>query len=447
MKTKLTLVLLTLAQIASAQTFSLSSGITNTSGKEKDNLIGNGYNIQADAFLPFYKKNRFSLGLSLGADYTRLKNLSPDNEAVANRYKVHNTNVTIGANTDHAMSNSIAGLLGLQAQFQFGNFSVSPGISSGYLHFKPGGSVQTGSADINGEQRQIGLVNEEQETVKGILFKPVLKIGYQFTQRITVFAQTSLVSGPEIRRTTSYLVPQGGFRDDNIYEPTQLANGTWASVTSVATYTIKEINIGVSVNLGARKNKPSGPRGGAASASYAAGKAIVNDPSGKSISTKGVKRSEAVVAPTNEKSISEKGLKRSEAKAAPGNPIGGIIVKGGKNPGGNMLQFVSNDNGEVIMNGLEAGSYTFRLATGEQSAGKSISTKGVKRSDMAKPGSPIGGIVVKGGKNPGGGMNIQAVSNENGDVELTIPEAGDYLFKLEAPKRNSGLKDTLKTQV
>jgi len=206
-----------------------------------------------------------------------------------------------------------------------------------------------------------------------------------------------------------------------------VANGTWASVTNVATYTIKEINIGVSVNLGARKNKTSGPRGGAASASYAAGKAIVNDPSGKS--------------------INEKGVKRSEAMAAPGNPIGGIIVKGGKNPGGNMLQFVSNDNGEVIMNGLEAGSYTFRLATGEQPAGKSISEQGVKRGEMAKPGNPIGGIIVKGGKNPGGGMNIQAVSNENGDVELTIPEAGDYLFKLEAPKRNSGLKDTLKTQV
>jgi hypothetical protein len=427
MKTKLTLALLAIAHLASAQTISLSSGIANTSAKEKDNLIGNGYNIQADAFLPFYKKNRFSLGIALGAGYTRLKNLSPDNEAVANRYKVHNTNVAIGANTDHAMSNSISGLLGLQAQFQFGNFSVSPGISSGYLHFKPGGSVQTGNADINGEQRQIELVKEEQETVKGILFKPVLKIGYQFTQRITVFAQTSLVSGPEVRRTTSYLVPQGGFRDDNIYEPTQLANGTWASVTNVATYTIKEINIGVSVNLGARKNKTSGPRGGAASASYAAGKAIVNDPSGKS--------------------INEKGVKRSEAMAAPGNPIGGIIVKGGKNPGGNMLQFVSNDNGEVIMNGLEAGSYTFRLATGEQPAGKSISEQGVKRGEMAKPGNPIGGIIVKGGKNPGGGMNIQAVSNENGDVELTIPEAGDYLFKLEAPKRNSGLKDTLKTQV
>jgi len=422
MKTKLTLALLALAHITSAQIISLSSGIANTSGKEKDNLIGNGYNIQADAFLPFYKKNHFSLGIAVGADYTSLKNLSPDNRAVANRYKVHNTDVAISANTAHAMSNSLAGLLGLQAQFQLGNFSVSPGISTGYLHFKPGRSVQTGSADINGEQRQIELVKEEPEKVTGILFKPAIKIGYQFTQNISVFAQTSLISGPEIRRTTSYLVPQGGFRDDNMYEPAQIANGTWASATNVTTYNIKEINIGVSVNIRSGKNNG----GGAASASYAAGKAIVTDPSGRSISEKGVKRSEM---------------------AKPGSPIGGIVVKGGKNPGGSMMQLVSNDNGEVIMNGLEAGTYTFRLTAPDQGSGKSINEKGVKRSEMAKPGNPIGGIIVKGGKNPGGGMSIQAVSNENGEVELTIPEAGDYLFKLEAPERNSGLKDTLKTNV
>lgn len=423
MKKTLTLALLSFAHIASAQTISLSSGIATTSGKEKGNLTGNGYNIQADAFLPFYKKNRFSLGLTAGGNYTRLKNLLPDNEAVASRYKVHNTTIAIGANTDQAMSNSLSGLLGLQAQLQFGKFAVSPGISSGYLYFKPGGSVQTGRAIINGEQRQIDLVKNNGESVKGIVFKPALKVGYGFTQGISVFAQASLTSGPEIRRTTSYLVPQGGFRDDNTYEPAQLANGTWTSATNVAHYAIKEFNIGVSFNLGSRKNKNKG--GGAASASYAAGKAIASDPSGKSISEQGVKRSEM---------------------AKPGNPIGGIIVKGGKNPGGNMLQFTSNDNGEVVMNGLEAGTYTLRLTTPEQS--KSINEKGLKRSEMAKPGNPIGGIIVKGGKNPGGNMNIQAVSNENGEVELKIPEAGDYIFKLETPGQNrTGLKDTLKTQV
>ncbi len=34
-----------------------------------------------------------------------------------------------------------------------------------------------------------------------------------------------------------------------------------------------------------------------------------------------------------------------------GNPIGGIIVKGGKNPGGSMMTITTNGNGELNLNG------------------------------------------------------------------------------------------------
>jgi hypothetical protein len=44
--------------------------------------------------------------------------------------------------------------------------------------------------------------------------------------------------------------------------------------------------------------------------------------------------------------------------AKPGNPIGGIIVKGGKNPGGQMRQLQTNNFGEFEYTGLEAGSYS-----------------------------------------------------------------------------------------
>lgn len=41
-----------------------------------------------------------------------------------------------------------------------------------------------------------------------------------------------------------------------------------------------------------------------------------------------------------------------------GNPIGGIIVKGGKNPGGNMRTTQTNEYGEFEFTGWEKGSYT-----------------------------------------------------------------------------------------
>lgn len=46
----------------------------------------------------------------------------------------------------------------------------------------------------------------------------------------------------------------------------------------------------------------------------------------------------------------------------PGNPIGGISIKGGKNPGGNLRTATTNTYGEFEFTGLEAGSYTFEAA-------------------------------------------------------------------------------------
>lgn len=51
-------------------------------------------------------------------------------------------------------------------------------------------------------------------------------------------------------------------------------------------------------------------------------------------------------------------------------------------------------------------------------------------SAMARPGNPIGGLNIKGGKNPGG--NVQSrTTNENGEFEFTDLEAGDYTFTVE----------------
>ena len=45
----------------------------------------------------------------------------------------------------------------------------------------------------------------------------------------------------------------------------------------------------------------------------------------------------------------------------PGNPIGGLTIKGGKNPGGNLLTRQTNENGEFEFTDLEPGDYTFTV--------------------------------------------------------------------------------------
>ncbi|RYY15879.1 MAG: hypothetical protein EOO04_27910 [Chitinophagaceae bacterium] len=49
---------------------------------------------------------------------------------------------------------------------------------------------------------------------------------------------------------------------------------------------------------------------------------------------------------------------------------------------------------------------------------------------MMRPGQPIGGIIVKGGKNPGGSLRVVR-TNEYGEFEFNKLDAGDYKFIVE----------------
>ncbi|MBB6237687.1 hypothetical protein HDC90_002309 [Pedobacter sp. AK013] len=98
-----------------------------------------------------------------------------------------------------------------------------------------------------------------------------------------------------------------------------------------------------------------------------------------------------------------------------GQPIGGIVVKGGKNPGDNTITLITNQNGEIEFNNASAGNYKFIILVPSTNP----------KSRVA--GSPIGGIVVKGGKNPGGNL-ITLITNENGEIELNNLPVGTYKF-------------------
>ena len=58
---------------------------------------------------------------------------------------------------------------------------------------------------------------------------------------------------------------------------------------------------------------------------------------------------------------------------------------------------------------------------------------------VAGPGEPIGGIVVKGGKNPGGQMLVLATTDSKGRFDIAFPEEGEYRIEL-----GMGAKTTLR---
>ena len=104
-----------------------------------------------------------------------------------------------------------------------------------------------------------------------------------------------------------------------------------------------------------------------------------------------------------------------EVSFVAGQPIGGIVVKGGKNPESITLMLVTNQNGEIEFNNTSIGNYKFIISVPSTNP----------KSRVA--GSPIGGVIVKGGKNPGGSL-ITLITDENGEIELNNLPVGNYKF-------------------
>lgn len=483
---------------------SIGAGISNTSSSVKEkNYLGNGYDVQGNVFVPFTGKadGKFALGVLAGGTYYTSGSLTPDISKLQALYKLYNGNLAISNNQiGGATSKGLMGTIGLQASLTLNHFVLSPSVSGGYFSLKQHGFAAQSSVMVNGAKQTITLLDLDETRQTGFVVIPKLKIGYSFTKTFGVYTSAAFNMGPKLSSAQRKLEPQGGFNDKNTYEPSQLSSGKMISQPVSAAYQTLMLNIGVNWSVGRKTKKPS-----TMPSRLSMTPTTARQTQG---ATFGEKVNQGMQPAAAEKSTNplyeDKGTATTNplagaSLAKPGSPIGGIVVKGGKNPGGNLLVVTSNDSGEFGLNGLEVGNYQFTLTAPEelQSKGigtqstsggsgaasasyarqggrtytggrknepqeKSINEKGVKRSEAAeaaRPGSPIGGIVVKGGKNPGGNMTNLSVG-EDGTIQFDVLEAGDYKFIIQTAeetknkpkekvkeKATSGLKDTLKTNV
>lgn len=517
MKTKILLAtMLFSAQVSLAQEnkllLSVAAGATRHSNTGKGSPMGNGWNVQADAFVPFYQKkwnnsvpgNTFSLGLNIEGNYAGIKNAAPDNNAVADRYQVYSTTHTVSATTGRPASGALSGQAGVQALFTWNRFSVSPVMGVGYTYLTIPALTQTGSYTANGQTQQKDLVKRDKQNFSLLTFNPQLRMGYNLNSNLSLFAGGTVMAGPQIDVVTNNWVPQGGFNDKNRYEPQQMLNGSWSGKTNTEQYRVVKVNLGLTWAIGRNKGTKAP---GASSSSYAknvlpgqqTGNTQNNSPV-TDFNTTRSNRDNRFTENTNKDSISgnepqQEALNNKVAQDSAGNmpkrlsmtpttarqtpntsfgervalvagqPIGGIVVKGGKNPGGNMINAMTDENGEIVFTAEEAGVYTFHLTvpenegaserrvevlksnkTGDPNPPKNKREKrtytGGRKNEapavemMMVPGNPIGGIIVKGGKNPGG-AGINLVTDENGTITFPVQEPGVYKLQVTAPG-NSG---------
>lgn len=110
----------------------------------------------------------------------------------------------------------------------------------------------------------------------------------------------------------------------------------------------------------------------------------------------------------------------------PGNPIGGLTIKGGKNPGGNIQSRTTNENGEFEFTGLDAGEYNFtveqRMVINDETI---VSTGGTKVRDHNSSRSNKTASAVSGG--PGAGnakVQDHNSSRSNKSSSIVAPDTG-----------------------
>jgi len=489
-----------LAQAQPSAIISLGGGISTTSSTLKgEALIGNGYLINTNVFVPFARKGwdgsvkgsgKFALGIIAGAEYNSAKNLLPGVGQAQKMYKLYTGDLNI-TNSQKGAANStgFTGLAGLQADFTVGKVTLSPSVSSAYFSLKQDGFAQSSPVAVNGTTQTVVLLESQPIKRTGFVFKPQFKVSYPITGSLSFYAAGGLNIGPKITTTQSHLVPAGGFTDKNMYEAMQLTTGTRNDQSVVSRYQTIAVTAGVSWGFGSSSSESS--------RRHYRGK-VTKPGDGGMRYTGAVEEPLTNAQATTDEHRTYTGGRRIEPSAlVAGQPIKGVIVKGGKNPGENTIAVVTNNNGEIAFKGLEAGNYKFTVTMPEEPAGKSINEKGIKRSEDAasnrlsmtptttkqtqganfgekvagglqtgagsisqgagksisekgvsstkgrpnnmvfSPGSPIGGIVVKGGKNPGGSMMV-ITTNGNGEFELNGIEAGDYIFTVTAPEQSTG---------
>ncbi|MBS1919839.1 MAG: hypothetical protein JST17_06280 [Bacteroidetes bacterium] len=139
----------------------------------------------------------------------------------------------------------------------------------------------------------------------------------------------------------------------------------------------------------------------------------------------------------------------------PGQPIGGIIVKGGRNPGGQMMTLTTNKNGEFSLDAKEAGTYSFEIYNPPTNQ-KGIREAGIKRTEAVALRVKSGGkgIVTGTGGNARTELktrhetaknsisNVRFATNagddtmvvEDGRFSLEITEPGHYVLQVTSIK-------------
>ena len=399
--------------------FSISGGIMEPGTATKENAnVSNGTAFNGNLYVPVILKAPITIGFNTGVEYFS-SNKGYNTEKYP-PYGISGQTGTPNISAKGAGSPKAQGFkteAGAQANFSFGGITLSPILNAGYFSLKQKAFAITQTGSVNGQNYSYDLYTQSETKTKGFVFIPKLRVAY-FPGKLGFYLEGNYTAGPTLSNETTTFKPQGSALKDGNYSIDQMIQGRNVTQNNRTSYKSFGVNFGVSFAFFSKKG-------------YDHYKA----------------HSDMASARTDNplyKGSGQAGNNPIYQGLVAGNPIGGIIVKGGKNPGGNLRTITTNEKGEFELKGLEAGNYKFTAtASGNAIVDNPLydepgnSGVNVLHDALRVAGNPIGGIIVKGGKNPGG-SSMTVTSNEKGEFELKGLKAGDYKFIITAPEQPTG---------
>ena len=518
------------------------------SNLENSDILGNGWNVNGNLYVPFwYRKTaglfHTSIGMNVGFSYFQLKNLSQ--EGVTSGYNTLGQAALplLERENDAATRAGYLGEGGLQANLSFGKITFSPILNIGYLAVQGSESKISQETTLGDQNYTFDLFSQKKEALKSVVLIPKLRISY-FPGRIGLFAEANYTSGGEIKNTTSTFKPNGNPVRENYYDLKQMLAGQNETTETIHKFSTIGLNAGITIPLGGEPAKANINTSRSNIKNQIS--ANTNDSALDSIAK--AQRVE-VQDDFNTTRSNRQGAQISMVSS--GNSTGGIIVKGRKKSGGQLITIVTDEQGSFELKNLEKGVYEFsltnpskaeaqdfnttrsnrergqlvtnpqtgdtttesnssqavgqaqdfnttrsnkdrgKLVTNPQTGGtttesnssqaigqaqdfnttrnnkergqlvtnpqtgdttaESNSSQSIGQAQdfnttrnnkergqlVANPGTPIGGIIVKGGKNPGGQMK-NFVVDDQGNIRFEVLEAGNYKFIIQTPETTDG---------
>ena len=473
------------------------------SNLENSDILGNGWNVNGNLYVPFWYREtaglfHTSIGMNVGFSYFQLKNVSQ--EGVTSGYNTLGQAALplLERENDAATRAGYLGEGGLQANLSFGKITFSPILNIGYLAFQGSESKISQETTLGDQNYTFDLFSQKKEALKSVVLIPKLRISY-FPGRIGLFAEANYTSGGEIKNTTSTFKPNGNPVRENYYDLKQMLAGQNETTETIHKFRAFGLNAGISIPLGGEPAKAnintsrSNIKQQLSTDDKGGNTDNPGEPAKANINTSRSNIKNQISANTNDSALdsiakaqrvevqNDFNTTRNNREGAQismvssGNSTGGIIVKGRKKSGGQLITIVTDEQGSFELKNLEKGVYEFSLTNPSKAEAQDFNTtrsnrdnrlvtnpqtgdttaannpnqaigqaqdfnttrSNIRRGLVTNPGTPIGGIIVKGGKNPGGQMK-NFVVDDQGNIRFEVLEAGNYKFIIQTPETTDG---------